>query len=69
MKNMVKYIVAVLFAFVGVSSFAQEEKRPFTATLYGGIYLNNEQAWTVEPSVAWHFHKYIGVAFGMEMTS
>lgn len=69
MKNMVKYVVAVLFAFAGVSSFAQEEKRPFTVTLYGGIYLNNDQAWTVEPSVAWHFHKYIGVAFGMELTS
>ena len=66
---MVKYVVAVLFAFAGVSSFAQEEKRPFTVTLYGGIYLNNDQAWTVEPSVAWHFHKYIGVAFGMELTS
>lgn len=54
---------------LALTSIAQEEKRPFTATLYGGIYLNNEQAWTVEPSVAWHFHKYIGVAFGMELTS
>lgn len=41
----------------------------FQATLYGGIYLNNEQAWQIEPSIAWHFHKYIGVAMGMELTS
>ena len=69
MKNTVRYIVAVLLILVGPSSFAQEEKRPFTTTLYGGVYLNNEQAWTIEPSVAWHFHKYIGVALGLELTS
>ena len=69
MKNTVRYIVAVLLILVGPSSFAKEEKRPFTATLYGGVYLNNEQAWTIEPSVAWHFHKYIGVGLGIELTS
>ncbi len=62
------FIIAVIF-LVAIAAIAQEEKRPFTATLYGGIYLNNEQAWTIEPSVAWHFHKYIGVALGMELTS
>ena len=62
------FIIAVIF-LVAIAAIAQEEKRPFTVTLYGGIYLNNEQAWTIEPSVAWHFHKYIGVALGMELTS
>lgn len=62
------FIIAVIF-LVAIAAMAQEEKRPFTATLYGGIYLNNEQAWTIEPSVAWHFYKYVGVALGMELTS
>lgn len=62
------FIIAVI-SLVAIAAIAQEEKHPFKATLYGGIYLNNEQAWTIEPSFAWHFHKYIGVALGMELTS
>lgn len=64
-----RLITAIAMCLVTIAAIAQEEKRPFTTTLYGGIYLNNEQAWTIEPSVAWHFHKYIGVAFGIELTS
>lgn len=66
---MKKLLILFVLFMVALTTFAQEEKRPFTATLYGGIYLNNEQAWTIEPSIAWHFHKYIGVALGMELTS
>lgn len=64
-----RLLIIAAISLVAITAIAQEVKRPFTATLYGGIYLNNEQAWTIEPSVAWHFHKYIGVAFGMELTS
>lgn len=66
---MKKLLILFVLLVVALTTFAQEEKRPFIATLYGGIYLNNEQAWTIEPSVAWHFHKYIGVALGIELTS
>lgn len=48
---------------------ADDAVKQWQATLYGGLYLNNEQAWTLEPSVAWHFHRYIGVAFGVELTA
>ncbi len=41
----------------------------FRASLSGGIYVNNEQAWFLEPSVSWHFHKYFGIGAGMELTS
>ncbi len=41
----------------------------FRASLSGGIYINNEQAWFLEPSVSWHFHKYFGIGAGMELTS
>lgn len=44
-------------------------ERALRTTLYGGIYINNEQAWQLEPSVSWQFHKYMAVAFGVEFTS
>ena len=62
------------FAIAGLSYvspiFAQsEEKEPkFQATLYGGLYVNNENAWTLEPNFSWQFHKYIGISAGLECT-
>ncbi len=38
------------------------------ASFYGGLYLNNEKAWQLEPSVSWHFHKYCEVGLGLEFT-
>ena len=49
--------------------YAQDEASAFTADLYGGLYLNNEPAWQLEPSVSWLFHKYLGVSLGLELTS
>lgn len=46
------------FFFFPKNAYAQEEKHPFTAELYGGIYINNENAWQVEPAVSWNFHNY-----------
>lgn len=37
--------------------------------MYGGIYVNNSNAWTLEPSVTWQFNRYLGVAMGIEFTS
>ncbi|HIZ91043.1 MAG TPA: hypothetical protein H9807_02810 [Candidatus Bacteroides merdavium] len=63
-------ILAVLLSWCGtVGLYAQDDKPAFTADLYGGIYINNEQAWQLEPSVSWLFHKYLGVALGLELTS
>lgn len=62
-------ILAVLLSWCAtVGLYAQDDKPTFTADLYGGIYLNNEQAWLLEPSVSWLFHKYLGVALGLELT-
>lgn len=62
-------ILAVLLSWCAtVGLYAQDDKPTFTADLYGGIYLNNEQAWQFEPSVSWLFHKYLGVALGLELT-
>ncbi len=69
---MKKIILGLLVAAVAGVSAARAETHPasqkWRASLYGGIYLNNEQAWQLEPSVAWQFHKYIGVGFGLELT-
>lgn len=67
---MKKFLVLLLLSISLQTFYAkgEDEKLPFTATLYGGLYLNNEQAWQLEPSVAWHFHKYLGVALGVELT-
>ena len=69
--NMKKFsiVLAVLMSFfVSADMYAQHKKSFFTADLYGGIYINNEQAWHIEPSVSWNFYKYFGVSFGMELT-
>lgn len=47
---------------------AQNDNSFFTADLYGGLYLNNEQAWQLEPSISWIGHKYFGLALGLELT-
>ena len=65
------FCLLVLFSliFFPKNAYAQEEKHLFTAELYGGIYTNNENAWLVEPTVSWNFHKYLGLSFGVELTS
>lgn len=69
---MTKYsiiLTALLLLCCGTAVHAQDDKPTFTADLYGGLYLNNEPAWQLEPSISWLFHKYLGVAFGLELTS
>ena len=61
-------IIAALVLFCANFVSAQNSRSLFTVDLYGGIYLNNEQAWQIEPSASWNFHKYFGVNFGVEFT-
>lgn len=73
---MKKIILTFLFAVCSTiimqikaeNVFGQDNRKGIVTTLYGGIYLNNEQAWQLEPSVSWHFHKYFGIGLGIELT-
>jgi len=67
--NKLTFILLFVFSLFPFSAYSQEDNYRFQANFYGGLYLNNEQAWTLEPSVAWHFHKYMGLSLGIEFTS
>ena len=62
------YVLFMSLMFAG-TSYAEERTKIFEANLYGGIYLNNEAAWILEPSATWHFNPYLGLALGLEFTS
>lgn len=63
-------ILIALILSVFLPGYAESnESRRWQASLTGGLYINNEQAWSLEPSVSWHFHKYIGMGIGLEFTS
>ena len=70
-KNMNKYLKFLNFIILVSSSFCgyPQKDNKFTGSLSGGLYLNNEQAWIIEPSFSWDFYDYIGVGLGMEFTS
>lgn len=69
MRTFYFVILAVLIWSYGtVGVYAQDKETAFVANLYGGVYLNNEQAWQLEPSISWLFHKNLGVALGLELT-
>lgn len=61
-------LVAVL-SMCPTAKAEEIESKNWQATLYGGLYINNEQAWQLEPSVSWLFHRYVGVGLGLEFTS
>lgn len=62
-------VVALMLTACMYGKAEDSEAYKWRASLLGGLYINNEQAWQLEPSVSWHFHKYIGVGIGMEFTS
>lgn len=63
-------ILIALILSVFLSGYAESnESRMWQVSLTGGLYINNEQAWQLEPSVSWHLHKYIGIGMGIEFTS
>lgn len=68
MDKYLKVLFFFLTACSSVCAYPQNDAK-FTAAFYGGIYINNEQAWQLEPSFSWHFHKYIGIGGGVEFTS
>lgn len=67
--NLILIILLFLSHGITIGLYAQNNKPTVTADLYGGIYLNNEQAWQIEPSISWTFHKYFGIGLGLELTS
>lgn len=68
--NVLRFVCVVAAICVSLAASAGDgDSYKWEARLYGGLYLNNEQAWQLEPNVSWHFHKYFGVGLGMEFTS
>lgn len=64
-----KILSLLLFLSVGMGASAQEQQSgKWRAAFYGGLYINNEQAWLLEPSVTWRFHDLLGLSVGLEMT-
>ncbi len=68
---MKKYLLLTIFGLLVPLLALSQEKENFRwqANLYGGLYLENEQAWIIEPSITWYFHKYFGISMGVEFTS
>ena len=66
-----RFICFIMLLSINMAANANDdiESKMWQATLFGGLYLNNEQAWQLEPSVSWHFHKNIGIRLGLEFTS
>lgn len=68
--NLLRRICLTLMISICFSIKAEiKEQSTWQAILFGGIYLNNEQAWILEPSVTWQFHRYIGIGIGVEFSS
>lgn len=62
-------ILTLLTLCVSVLELKGSDSNPrFTTTFHGGIYINNDQAWIIEPEVTWNIHKYLGLSLGMEIT-
>lgn len=68
---MERFICFIMLLSINMVANANDdiESKMWQATLFGGLYLNNEQAWQLEPSVSWHFHKNIGIRLGLEFTN
>ncbi len=66
-KQLLLTIFGILLPIAAIAN--EKEDYRWQANLYGGLYLENEQAWIIEPSITWHFHKYFGVSMGVEFTS
>lgn len=68
---MKKHLLLTIFEVLLPLAVMAHEKENFRwqAKLYGGLYLGNEQAWIIEPSITWQFHNYFGVSMGVELTS
>ena len=68
MRN-IFYVFILMLTLPFVCKAQGDENYRWETNLYAGIYIENEQAWIIEPSIAWHFHNYFGVAVGLEFTS
>ena len=65
------FLLSTIFIFLMPLLVIAQEKENYKwqANLFGGLYLENEQAWIIEPSITWHIHKYFGMSVGIEFTS
>jgi len=63
------YLIFISLFLPTISKAEEIVNYKWQANLYGGLYIENEQAWIIEPSVSLHFNKYLGVAMGIEFTS
>ncbi len=70
-SNMKKLLLSTIFTLLTPLWIMAQEKDNYKwqADLLGGLYLENEQAWIIQPSITWHFHKYLGVSIAVEFTS
>lgn len=68
MRTILLVLIFCLGSLSSMAEVSQDKPLKWTATFYGGLYLNNEQPWQLEPSVTWNFHKHIGVSLGVELT-
>lgn len=70
-KSSVRNIVilsVILFNFIPLKLLAGNDNFNNSAGVKGGVYLNNEQAWTIEPFYSLYFYKYFGLSVGIELT-
>lgn len=68
MNRIIFSLLLIIFGSYFQTYAHENERKQWQGTLYGGLYLNNEQAWQLEPSITWNFHKYIGISLGVELT-
>lgn len=67
---MKKFIILTVMAFclAPVQLLAEEDNFKFIAGMKGGLYLDKELPWAIEPYISWQFQKYVGVSLGLEIT-
>lgn len=69
LKRLVSLIIVSSAFILAEAETPEGDRYPLQANLYGGLCLTEQPAWTIEPSIAWNFHKFFGVSLGLELTS
>lgn len=67
---MKKGIIIAICALISFGASAGEtDKLRYEVGIRTGVYLENEQAWIVEPTVSWHLNRLLAISAGLEFTS
>lgn len=69
MKKLIIFILILAGSITAHANKPEDTRYPFQATLYGGLGVTQEPAWSLEPNISWNFLKYFGVSLGIELTS